>query len=66
MRFFRACGMEIDRFHLRVAHEKETHAHAMVGLSFRVTDDGFHSLAKVGCGAQLTSLTLWGECIVCE
>ena len=36
------------------------------GLKEGVTDSGFQALASAGCGAQLTSLTLWGEwnCVI--
>ena len=30
-------------------------------LEKEVTDDGLSALAAAGCGAHLTSLTLWGE-----
>ena len=31
------------------------------GLREGVTDSGLSALASAGCGARLTSLTLWGE-----
>ena len=31
------------------------------GLSDRVTDSGVCALVEAGCGAKLTSLSLWGE-----
>ena len=31
------------------------------GLQEGVTDSGLQTLASAGCGAQLTSLTLYGE-----
>ena len=33
-----------------------------VGLTEGVTDAGIHALTDRGCGAKLTSLTLWGGC----
>ena len=33
------------------------------GLEDGVTDRGLSALASAGCGAKLTTLTLWGECL---
>ena len=36
------------------------------GLKEGVTDSGLRALVSAGCGVQLTSLTLRGECFLCD